>query len=518
MSRFSRPAWILIAASSASFLAAQTEPKARPHVLLLGDSVYGQAAREAQRMLQGRVTLVQPKTRPGDSGTALRQMDALLAGRKWDLIHFNFGLADLHYRDPQSKSIRAMSKRAGGVRVTGPEQYEENLRAIVARLQRTGAKLLWASTTPIDPSGLNGIYDAGSEVQYNAIAARVMKDNGVAINDMHGFVRSVVAGKRRDPFSYNRDPLHAPIVRRILEVLELQRPVQSPVQVFVMVGGQTHIGGGVVLGRDGPRKGTPKGTLDRLVLDAGTAEEFADLLDAGGRWATRTDVWVEFNRRNPKSGTLGPRYGGNLKRCVGAEFTLGHALGRALDRQVYLFKSALGTPSLAKELRPPTDQRGKPGRAYLNLLKQVRTAVRGLGARFPDYTTSSSWEFAGLVLNLGEQDADAKLYESLLPVLIRSLRRDLKTPALPVVLVGTGKGGRDNPAHPEILAAQRRVAALPAFRGNVAYVETRDFWPAADARKAFRYPAADKWFDNAESFCRMGRAIGEAMIQLLPRR
>ena len=38
-----------------------------------------------------------------------------------------------------------------GVRNTPPRRYRDNLRAICARLRRTGATLIWASTTPVSP-------------------------------------------------------------------------------------------------------------------------------------------------------------------------------------------------------------------------------------------------------------------------------------------------------------------------------------------------------------------------------
>lgn len=488
-----------------------------PRVLLLGDSVYSQPARDAARMLQGRVQLVVPKQRPGDTGTALRRLDELLAGGPWDLIHFNFGYADLHYRDPSSRTIRAMSKRAGGVRVSSPARYEKNLEALVTRLEATGAKLMWATTTPIDSSKLDSIYDPGSELEYNAIAARVMKRHGVAINDMHAFVRRTIPKKRDpSPFAFNREALHPPIVRRVLEELDLLRPVRGPVRVFVMLGGWSHIGGGVVLGRDAPREG-PRGSLDHLVLDPATKRDFAYLLDARGRWRTRADVWIQFDRRFPKSGVLGVRYGGDRKLRVGSELVLGHMLGDRFDEQVCIFKAALGTPSLVRDLAPVTrTKRGKKaGRAYKQLVQQLRDLRAKMQDKFPDFSPESGVEFAGLVLNIGEQDKDAARYEAQLPVLIRRLRAELGAPNLPVVLVGTGLGGREKTAHPEILAAQQRVAALPEFAKTLRFVETRDFWPAKGARKAYRYPSFVHWFDNAESFCRMGKAIGEAMLELL---
>jgi hypothetical protein len=57
---------------------------------------------------------------------------------KWDLIYFNFGLGDLFYKDPRTREIRIMSKNAGGIGVTLPKQYEENLEAAFGPERRGG--------------------------------------------------------------------------------------------------------------------------------------------------------------------------------------------------------------------------------------------------------------------------------------------------------------------------------------------------------------------------------------------
>jgi Carbohydrate esterase, sialic acid-specific acetylesterase len=207
------------------------------------------------------------------------------------------------------------------------------------------------------------------------------------------------------------------------------------------------------------------------------------------------------------------RLSSDRKRGIGSELSLGHILGDHFDEQVCIIKAAIGTPSLAEDLRSPGT--GKTGRAYTQLQQQIRDSLAKLQGKFPDYTDESDYEIAGLVLNLGEQDTDVAAYAKYLPMLIQDLRKELKDPDLPVVLVGIGRGGREKPAFPKILEAQQAVAALQRFQGTVAYVETRDFWPASNARNAFRYPSFERWYDNAESFYEMGRAIGVSMRKLL---
>ncbi len=191
---------------------------ALPRVLMITDSVHRSTAQAAAAELKGRATLVVPQIAPGATGTAIGRLDDLLGKGKWDIIHFNFGFADLRYVDPATKSLRVMSKHAGGVRVSTPGQYEKNLRAIVRRLKATGAKLIWASTTPLEPSKHDSLFDPGSELTYNAIAARIMTEHKVGINDMHAWMLANTK-KRNDPFSFKKIAIHQPIVNSILASL-----------------------------------------------------------------------------------------------------------------------------------------------------------------------------------------------------------------------------------------------------------------------------------------------------------
>lgn len=193
-----------------------------PRALIIGDSIYNTPSRMATEQLKGRVEVVwQHKVSTFHTGTALEKIDELLGEEKLDLIHFNFGFTDLMYKDPSTKSIRAMSKEAGGVRVSSLKVYEKNLRELVKRFRATGAKLVWASTTPI-AADYNGVLEAGSEIEYNQIAARIMKEHNITINDMHAYINaSEVAMKDKKPLSFNRYPLYPPIVRSILAELNL---------------------------------------------------------------------------------------------------------------------------------------------------------------------------------------------------------------------------------------------------------------------------------------------------------
>jgi acyl-CoA thioesterase-1 len=66
------------------------------------------------------------------------------------------------------------------------DQYEQNLRTIVARLKRTGARLIWCSTTPV-PEKTDPPRRESDVPAYNAVARKIVDENGIRIDDLHAF-------------------------------------------------------------------------------------------------------------------------------------------------------------------------------------------------------------------------------------------------------------------------------------------------------------------------------------------
>ena len=81
-----------------------------------------------------------------------------------------------------------------GKRQVEAEDYGKNLRALVTRMKTTGARLNWATTTPIPDGELNPPRTFGKVPEYNAIAEKVMKENGVAIDDLNAAIIPRIAG------------------------------------------------------------------------------------------------------------------------------------------------------------------------------------------------------------------------------------------------------------------------------------------------------------------------------------
>jgi len=157
--------------------------KPLPRVLLIGDSIMGGYYKGVSKALADKAEVVKGAT--GSTGNGLKTLDAMLGNTEWDVIHFNWGLHDLAYRNPRSRNFGHLDKVHGQL-TTSLADYERNLRTLVARLKRTGAVLVWASTTPV-PDGEPGRIK-GDALKYNAVAAKIMAADGIAIDDLHAEV------------------------------------------------------------------------------------------------------------------------------------------------------------------------------------------------------------------------------------------------------------------------------------------------------------------------------------------
>ncbi len=164
------------------------ETSALPRVLLIGDSISIGYTQPVIKLLERKAMVARVDDNCGPTSYSLDHIDEWLGNATWDVIHFNWGLHDLCYRHPDSTTQGNRDKINGTINVT-PEQYEKNLEVLVKRLMKTGATLVWASTTVV-PEGEPGRF-AGDDVKYNAIAERVMKKHGIAINDLHSLSKTL---------------------------------------------------------------------------------------------------------------------------------------------------------------------------------------------------------------------------------------------------------------------------------------------------------------------------------------
>lgn len=151
-----------------------------PRVLLIGDSISIGYTLPTRKLLEGKANVHRIPTNGGPTKNGVANIAKWLGTSKWDVIHFNWGIHDLKYMPDGKRQVE-------------PADYEANLRSLVATLKKTGAKLIWATTTPIPEGELNPPRKFGQVKEYNDIAARVMKENGIAIDDLNAHITPQLA-------------------------------------------------------------------------------------------------------------------------------------------------------------------------------------------------------------------------------------------------------------------------------------------------------------------------------------
>ena len=150
------------------------------HVLIIGDSISIGYTLPTRALLQGKVNLHRIPTNGGPTTKGVNEIEKWLGERKWDLIHFNWGLHDLKFMGKDGTNL--VPKEKGGIVQVSLPEYEKNLNKLVTRMKKSAKQLVWRNTTPIPP-GSKARY-VGDSIKYNQAAARVMKKHGVSTLDL----------------------------------------------------------------------------------------------------------------------------------------------------------------------------------------------------------------------------------------------------------------------------------------------------------------------------------------------
>ncbi len=151
-----------------------------PRVLLIGDSISIGYTLEVRALLQGRANVHRIPVNGGATEVGLANIEDWLGDGNWDVIHFNFGLHDAKY-------VSETTQRAPR------DEYVENLESLVTRMKATGARLVFATTTPVPKDGKlqpGRIFD--SIEARNELAVKLMRDEGVAIDDRYAVAKPVM--------------------------------------------------------------------------------------------------------------------------------------------------------------------------------------------------------------------------------------------------------------------------------------------------------------------------------------
>ncbi|HXI00708.1 MAG TPA: SGNH/GDSL hydrolase family protein [Sphingobacteriaceae bacterium] len=166
-------------------LATKASIKRLPKVLIIGDSISMGYTPFVQKLLQGKAVVTRPNENCFDSGNGLKKADIWLNGEKFDIIHFNFGLHDLKHIDKVTGKVSSKIEDPVNVELS---DYALNLQQIIEKFRKSGAKLIFATTTPVPENSGSTLRLPSNPPKYNQTAIKVMKYNKVVINDLYKVV------------------------------------------------------------------------------------------------------------------------------------------------------------------------------------------------------------------------------------------------------------------------------------------------------------------------------------------
>ncbi|MGJ8695704.1 MAG: sialate O-acetylesterase [Verrucomicrobiaceae bacterium] len=298
-------------------------------------------------------------------------------------------------------------------------------------------------------------------------------------------------------------------------------PANGKLKIFILSGQSNMVGFGQLKGEAGTMEGCLKSK----------PKDFRHLVDKNGSAVIRDDVWIVniSQADNKQQGWLTTGYGAT-KEHIGPEYGFGFTIGDHFEDPVLLIKSAWGGRSLFQNfLSPGAEDYPKPqkdgdkGFHFAEVVRHVKAITGDLKTYYPDYD-EKGFELVGFGWHQGWNDrinqAAVDAYEKNMVHFVKDMRKALGVENLPFVIANTGMGGWDIPARykakvEKLMEAQLALAdpqKYPAFKGNVAGVETRDF-----QRTLEESPSKQEyhWMRNWETYYLIGTSMGQKMMGLL---
>ena len=156
-------------------------------VLLLGDSIrmgYDEYVRE---LLQGKAEVCFEEDNGRFAAYTLWQVNQVFRHQgQFDVVHWNNGYWDMNIEPPMTEAIHPL------------EEYLHFLRRILAEIRKHGAKVIFATTTPILVPG-TGMDNTGTQASfsyndvwvqtYNDAAKKLMAQEQVPVNDLYALCK-----------------------------------------------------------------------------------------------------------------------------------------------------------------------------------------------------------------------------------------------------------------------------------------------------------------------------------------
>jgi alpha-galactosidase len=357
----------------------------------------------------------------------------------------------------------------------------------------------------------------------------------------------------------------------------------KPLKVFIFAG-QSNMEGQAEVQTVNKSSGKPlNGTLKYQLTDPRTKDLFAQCWDnSKNDWTVLDDIKVWFNEAGSEQGvngskipsvndvdasfgslTVGYGCGGpkaNKKNVIGPEYGFGFGMHTALKgEQILIVKTAWGGKTLAGDYRPPSsttksdqwctgDSCKTVGHFYKMMLQDVAAMMEPgvIAQMFPDLKGLEP-EISGFGWFQGWNDGcdlnQTAAYETNMVNLIKDLRKEWKSPNLPVTIAASGfdgfygeeatrspKGCWDDSSTKtgcncandrgcrrlDVVLSQFAAANAtrhPELNGNVATMETRGFWrdPQYSPNKGQGY----HFWHNAETYFLVGQAMAKGMLSLM---
>lgn len=155
------------------------------NVLLIGDSIRLFYQEEVKNVLGDTYTIYSPAENCRFSSYVLNSL------RLWfkqfpipDIIHWNAGLWDTAILYPEDACFTPL------------DEYIRNMKRILRELKKTGAKLIFSTTTPVSDEKINlpgpmpPAHRNADIICYNEAIVKAFQNEDIIINDLHAVVYS----------------------------------------------------------------------------------------------------------------------------------------------------------------------------------------------------------------------------------------------------------------------------------------------------------------------------------------
>jgi hypothetical protein len=174
----------------------------RPRVMLIGDSITRAYFTAVERALKDQAYVARIATSKALGDPALLdEINTFLKQARFDIVHVNIGMHGWAYSE---------------------DDYRRALPDLIAAIRRAapGAKLIWASTTPVRKDREGGAANARIEMR-NTIAREYAAAHEIPIDDLHALM-TPHADLHSDDIHFNpqgSDLLAAQVAREIVKLL-----------------------------------------------------------------------------------------------------------------------------------------------------------------------------------------------------------------------------------------------------------------------------------------------------------